>query len=183
MHSEHLLTFTHTFSHSPSDVQAFTSSEKTTVSEDQEVTTRRPVRILLAEDHDDTRDALKLLLELDGYEVIVARDGEEALTAAQERSPDIVITDFDMPKLDGAGLAQALRSETNVLANVPIVVLTAHGWNVIQSAIDAGANIHIAKPVDFAQLNSALGTLVEKIRSGIAAEPRVVTGALEESEA
>ena len=65
-------------------------------------------RVLLAEDHDDTRDALRMLLEMNGYEVLAARDGEEALRLATEARPDVVITDYDMPRVDGAEVARQL---------------------------------------------------------------------------
>ena len=129
----------------------------------------RPVRILVAEDHDDTREALTLLLELEGYEVCAARDGQEALTLALERRPDIVITDFDMPRMDGAGLSRALRASSHRLGNIPIVVLTALGWSLVQRAMEAGADMHMAKPVDFNLLGATLAGLVNRIREASSA--------------
>jgi CheY-like chemotaxis protein len=122
-----------------------------------------PVRILLAEDHDDTRDALTLLLEMEGYEVDAARDGQEALALALERRPDIVVTDFDMPRLDGAGLSQALRSSSDRLRRVPIVLLTALSFSLAERAMEAGADMHIAKPVDFNVLGATLARLVNNV--------------------
>jgi CheY-like chemotaxis protein len=119
-------------------------------------------RVLLAEDHDDTRDALKLLLEMQGYEVLAARNGEEALALALEASPDVVITDYDMPRLDGAGLARELRSMTQKFANLPILVLTALNQTLVEQAMDAGADAYIAKPVDFQTLESALRMFVSR---------------------
>lgn len=119
-------------------------------------------RILVAEDHDDTRDALRLLLEMQGYEVLAARDGEEALAIALENPPDIVITDFDMPRLDGAGLARQLRSMQQHIGRLPIFVLTALNQSMIQDAMLAGADAYIAKPVDFQALESTLKKHVRK---------------------
>jgi DNA-binding response OmpR family regulator len=116
---------------------------------------RRP-KVLLAEDHDDTRDALTMLLELQGYDVLPARDGTEALRLAMEASPDVVITDYDMPKLDGAGLARRLRSMASRFGNVPILLLTALSRKMVEHAMEAGADAYISKPVDFQTLEATL---------------------------
>lgn len=121
----------------------------------------RRVRVLVAEDHDDTREALRLLLELEGYDVYTARNGKEALEAALEVRPDVVITDFDMPEMDGASLSRALRAHAGRLGKVPILVLTALGWSLIQRAMEAGADLHIPKPVDFHVLGETLEQVVE----------------------
>lgn len=117
-------------------------------------------RVLLAEDHDDTRDALAMLLQLKGYEVLTARDGEEALRLAAKARPDVVITDFDMPRVDGAELARQLRSMQPTFDEVPILVLTALGPTMVVRAMEAGADAYIAKPVDFQTLDAALQELV-----------------------
>jgi CheY-like chemotaxis protein len=117
-------------------------------------------RVLIAEDHADTRDALKLLLELQGYDVLAARDGEEALALALEVKPDVIITDFDMPRLDGAGLARELRAMSTKFDDVPILVLTALNQTMVERAMEAGANAYIAKPVDFKTLELTLRVFV-----------------------
>jgi CheY-like chemotaxis protein len=124
---------------------------------------KRRVRVLVAEDHEDTREALKLLLELEGYEVHAAKNGREALATALEIRPDVVITDFDMPEMDGASLSRALRSHSNRIGRVPIVVLTALGWSLIQRAMEAGADMHIPKPVDFHVLGQTLDQVVRDL--------------------
>lgn len=123
--------------------------------------TGRP-RVLLAEDHDDTRDALSMLLELQGYEVLLAKDGEEALNVALQGSPDVVITDYDMPKLDGAGFARELRALSHPIGTVPILVLTALNQSMVENAMQAGANAYVAKPVDFHTLERTLSGLVRR---------------------
>ena len=119
-------------------------------------------RILLAEDHDDTREALALLLEMHGYEVILARDGHEALTLAIAGHPDIVLTDYDMPGLDGAGLARKLRELSGQFSRLPILVLTALNQRMIEPALEAGANAYIPKPIDFQMLEMALASYVSR---------------------
>ena len=122
---------------------------------------RRPY-ILIVEDHDDTREALKLLLELQGYDVRAARDGVEALTYVNETPPDVVITDYDMPRLDGAGLAREIRARADRLGHLPILVLTALGQGLVKAAMDAGADAYIAKPVDFHTLETTLRMFVSR---------------------
>jgi CheY-like chemotaxis protein len=119
-------------------------------------------KVLLAEDHDDTRDALSMLLELQGYEVLAAKDGEEALQVALQVAPDVVITDYDMPKLDGAGLARQLRSLSHPVGNIPILVLTALNQSMVAQAMEAGADAYVSKPVDFQTLERTLDGLVRK---------------------
>jgi len=119
-------------------------------------------RVLLAEDHDDTRDALRMLLEMNGYEVLAARDGEEALRLATEARPDVVITDYDMPLADGAEVARQLRSMRPATDTVPILLLTALHQGMVEPAMEAGANAYISKPVDFQTLSAALRTFVNR---------------------
>jgi CheY-like chemotaxis protein len=125
-----------------------------------EKTPRR--HVLIVEDHTDTRDALKLLLELQGYEVRAAQDGLEALSMIEERLPDVVITDYDMPRLDGAGLARELRARATRIGHVPILVLTALGQGLVKEAMDAGADAYIAKPVDFHTLETTIEMVVPR---------------------
>jgi two-component system, OmpR family, KDP operon response regulator KdpE len=122
---------------------------------------RRP-RVLVAEDHDDTREALRLLLELQGYEVVVARDGEEALDVAMESPPDVIITDYDMPRMDGAAFARELRSRSLRFASIPILVLTALNQSMVEKALVAGADAYISKPVDFVTLQATLSSFVRR---------------------
>lgn len=122
---------------------------------------RRP-RVLVAEDHDDTREALRLLLEMQGYEVVAARDGQEALALAVENRPDVVITDYDMPRMDGASLARELRSQASHFDQLPILLLTALNQTMVEHAMIAGANAYIPKPVDFVTLNATLANYVQR---------------------
>jgi CheY-like chemotaxis protein len=118
-------------------------------------------RVLLAEDHDGTREALKMLLELNGYEVFAAKDGEEALRIALQTWPDVVITDFDMPHLDGVGLTRQLRAISSQMHHPVILIVTAVSRAIVERALEAGVDAYIAKPVDFQTLEATLRTLVE----------------------
>ena len=125
-------------------------------------TSSRRLRVLVAEDHDDTREALRLLLEMQGYEVVAARDGKEALALAFETPPDVVITDYDMPRMDGASLARELRSQPSRFDQLPILVLTALNQTMVEHAMVAGADAYIPKPVDFMTLQATLSNYVRR---------------------
>src|SRR3982750_2486742 len=97
---------------------------------------RRAVRtILLAEDHADSREMLAVMLEMDGYRVVRAQDGLEALDLAQNDVPDLIT-----PRMNGIDLIRAIRSAEQSLAAVPIVAITAYGSSFCLEARDAGAN-------------------------------------------
>jgi CheY-like chemotaxis protein len=83
------------------------------------------VKLLLAEDDEFSRDMLVRRLERQGFEMIAAADGREALLAARQHRPDLIIMDLDMPILDGRGAMRALKSDPHTF-KIPIIVLTAH---------------------------------------------------------
>jgi CheY-like chemotaxis protein len=116
-----------------------------------------PAMILLVEDDEAIRMAVRELLEAEGYEVITAGDGEEALRHLSQTLPALVITDLQMPNVDGAQLCQRLRSDSRT-ADVPIVVLTAaHRTEVVEKQVDA----ILRKPFD---IDALLGTIAQFIR-------------------
>ena len=112
-------------------------------------------RILLAEDHLDSREALCALLEAFGFEVVEAANGAEAVELARQRAPDLVLMDIMMPEVDGFEATRRLRGfpETR---DIPIITLTAME-GAESDAIEAGADDFLAKPI-----NS--GQLLEKVR-------------------
>lgn len=116
--------------------------------------------VLLAEDHDDSREMLAVMLEIDGYAVVRAADGIQALRLARSSPPDLVITDVHMPLLNGIELIRALRKSTGGLASVPILAISAHGSSLCLEARDAGANVTIAKPLAFDRVRAAVTELV-----------------------
>src|SRR5258706_8630777 len=86
---------------------------------------RDRVRVLFVEDDPSVAQMYKLKLELDGYDVEVASDGEQALEVARRQAPDIIFLDIRLPKLDGFGVLEALREDPKT-ANVPVVILSNH---------------------------------------------------------
>ncbi|MFN8001726.1 MAG: response regulator [Acidobacteriota bacterium] len=82
--------------------------------------------ILVVEDYQNIRVTLTELLRLQGFDVITARDGDEGFSQAIQHQPDLVITDLNMPILDGVELARLIRREDGQLGNVPIIALSAN---------------------------------------------------------
>ena len=102
--------------------------------------------ILIAEDHLDSRDALRALLESFGYRVLVAVDGRQAVDMAVAEAPDLVLMDIMMPEMDGFEATRRLRNNART-ANTPIIAVTAME-GAQQLALQAGANDFVRKPVD-----------------------------------
>src|SRR5687768_16768527 len=99
------------------------------------------VTVLVVDDDRCTRALLGILLEKDGYQIITAEDGIEALAAFEQYIPDIIITDINMPRLNGIDLIRLVRSSSGGAATTPIIALTADTEDKIGEAQRAGANI------------------------------------------
>ena len=102
--------------------------------------------ILVAEDHLDSRDALKTLLEAVGYEVVVAVNGLQAVTNALDMHPALILMDVMMPEMDGLAATRALRKEA-AMRDVPIVALTALE-GIRERVLEAGCDDYVMKPID-----------------------------------
>ncbi len=102
--------------------------------------------ILIAEDHADSREALRVLLEASGYRVHVARDGREAIERAHAVHPDLILMDIMMPELDGLEATRTLRASEE-FRQVPILALTALEGSR-EHALEAGCDDHMLKPLD-----------------------------------
>jgi CheY-like chemotaxis protein len=110
----------------------------------------------VAEDHEDTRDMLRTLLERRGLAVVEAGDGFEALEAAGRERPDLILMDGGLPLLDGFAATRRLR-DMPALSAVPIVFLSGHaGPQHRTAALDAGCDEYVVKPFDLARLDTVL---------------------------
>jgi DNA-binding response OmpR family regulator len=118
-------------------------------------------KILLVEDSDDAREALARLLELDHFTVVTAGDGVKGLSAAKAEHPDLIITDINMPNMNGIEMIRELREEDD-FRDVPILVITAYGHTVSTQAIEVGADSVMTKPVEYDELSDT----VEKLLAG-----------------
>lgn len=112
-------------------------------------TAKAPIRrVLIADDHDDTRSMLRLVLELNGYMVSEATDGETVVKLTENERPDIVLMDFGLPILDGLGALQTIRG-TAAISATPVIFLTGRAEPAPQKAArEHGCNGYLVKPVD-----------------------------------
>jgi len=119
-----------------------------------------PLRILVAEDHLDSRDALRALLEAFGYAVLVAGNGKEAIEAALRAAPDLILMDMMMPVMDGFEATRQLRLLRQTSAT-PIIAVTAME-GAQELALNAGADEYVRKPIDVRLLLSKVRELLQR---------------------
>ena len=116
--------------------------------------------VLLVEDTEDNRFMMRRLLEMSGYAVVEARNGEEAVRIAKEKRPQIILMDLSLPIIDGLAATRRIR-QLPELENVPIVAVSAHDTADFHSeALAAGCNSYITKPIDFSELEVLIGRLL-----------------------
>ncbi|HKP86924.1 MAG TPA: response regulator [Blastocatellia bacterium] len=113
-----------------------------------------PAKILVVEDHVDTRDALALILEREQFTVLTAGDGSEGLDKATRYHPDLIITDIMMPILDGIKMIERLRAVPD-FSQLPIIVISAYSEKTAE-AMRAGANCALSKPITVSLLISTI---------------------------
>ena len=119
-------------------------------------------RILLADDDRAIREALTRALTLEGYEVVQAPDGAQALTLIESSQPDAAILDVMMPNVDGLTVCRVLRAERN---RIPILMLTARTETPDRVAgLDAGADDYLPKPFELDELLARLRALLRRAR-------------------
>ena len=116
-------------------------------------------KILVVDDTTDTRDILHLYLKGAGYTVFLAADGGEGLYQAKMDEPDLIITDINMPNLDGLGMIRELRA-IGQFAETPIIALTAYGEEQLEKAREAGANEAMTKPMSLEELVKLVNSLL-----------------------
>jgi CheY-like chemotaxis protein len=119
-------------------------------------------KVLYVEDYQLHRDMLAEMLALGGFEVDVAADGLEGVAKAQAWRPDVILTDLQMPRMNGFQAIKKLRSLEET-AKIPIISLSAKiGELYKQQALAAGANEHLTKPVNPAQLILTINAYLSK---------------------
>jgi class 3 adenylate cyclase len=107
-----------------------------------------PPRILIVDDNETNRDILHTRLSMHGYDLKQAADGEEALAAAKEHLPDLILLDIMMPKIDGIEVCRRLKNDAT-LPFMPIILTTAKADSKdIVSGLEAGADEYLTKPID-----------------------------------
>ena len=108
-----------------------------------------PERTVLAVDDDlDTLNIITLKLQANGFKVITARDGEQALRIVRERCPDLIVMDVMMPKLSGLQTARLIKFDAKSRA-IPLILLTARTQEEDKTiGLKVGANVYLTKPFD-----------------------------------
>jgi CheY-like chemotaxis protein len=108
--------------------------------------------IMVVEDYDDTRMLLKQGLEMLGYSVLEASNGQEAVDIADRERPDLILMDLDLPILDGIAATQRIRQQEH-MESVPIVAVTAYPLSYSRvKAFAKGCNEYMPKPIDMSEL-------------------------------
>jgi DNA-binding NarL/FixJ family response regulator len=119
-------------------------------------------RILIIEDQPQMRRNLATILEMEGFEVLVAENGNAGIDRARNSKPDLIICDVMMPELDGYGVLRALRGEKTT-ATIPFVFLTAKGEKIDQrTGMNLGADDYLTKPVARTDLLASVKVRLEK---------------------
>src|SRR6059036_1964511 len=118
-----------------------------------------PPTILLVDDEDAVQKLLTYPLEREGYRVVSARDGEEALTRFAEENPDLVVLDIMLPRVDGLEVCKRLRARSTV----PIIMLTARDDELDKVVgLELGADDYITKPFSIREFRSRVRALLRR---------------------
>ncbi len=144
---------------SPDETTHALSSDEHAQRETEELS-KHDYLILVVDDMVDNQIILSLDLQKQGYRVVTASDGEEAVRVASLSNPDLILMDIGMPQLDGLEATRRIR-ENEALRNVPVIALTAFGTGGFQrAAYDAGFEGYLVKPIDFPRLHELIRRLL-----------------------
>ena len=120
----------------------------------------RDFLVLVVDDVIDNVTVISLNLQQQGYRVVTAADGEQAVKVAAQTNPDIILMDIGMPEMDGLTAARRIR-ESESLKSVPIVAVTAFSTAGFQrAAYDVGFDAYLTKPIDFDRLHDLVRSLL-----------------------
>jgi two-component system, cell cycle response regulator DivK len=116
---------------------------------------------MVVEDSADTRNVISLTLQEQGYGVITARNGQEAVDIARKSCPDLILMDLNMPFMDGLTATEQIRGCEELCREVPILAITAYdAYGMKDAALEAGCNGYILKPLDLDRLNDIVGRVL-----------------------
>jgi len=129
------------------------------------------IKILVVDDDPDIRDILKISLSEENYEVLEAADGEEALKAIGSKAPDLVLLDYNIPKIDGRKVCQRVKHDL-LLRHLPIIMVTGKGdINDRVGGLDAGADDYIVKPFEPKELLARIRMVLRRSEIDLEANP------------
>jgi len=119
-------------------------------------------KILLVDDEVDALAALKVALGADGYNVVEALDGLEALRMARSENPDVILLDIMMPGMDGFEVCKQLKSDTQ-LNTIPVIMLTAKGEvDDKVEGLEMGADDYVTKPFNLKELKARIKSVIRR---------------------
>ncbi|MFZ6002978.1 MAG: response regulator transcription factor [Actinomycetota bacterium] len=118
--------------------------------------------VLVVEDDPVILRLLEVNFDLEGFDVLLAQDGEEGLAVARAKRPDVIVTDIMMPKLTGLEMVEALRADPATAA-IPVVLLSAKAQTSdLKTGIDAGADDYVTKPFEPLDLIDRVNALLSR---------------------
>jgi len=118
--------------------------------------------VLLVEDTEDNRFMMRRLLEMTGYRVLEARNGQEAVKLAAETRPSLILMDLSLPIIDGLAATRLIRKLPGC-ESIPIIVVSAHDTADFQEeALSAGCDGYVTKPIDFNALEAQIARFLEQ---------------------
>ncbi len=117
--------------------------------------------VLVVDDDPVIQKLLQVNFEMEGYDVVIAGDGEEGLALAREERPDVVLLDVMMPKMNGLDVAAAMRAD-EITEAIPIIMLSAKAQaSDVQAGLDLGVDDYVTKPFDPLELLERVGALLD----------------------
>ena len=117
-------------------------------------------KILLVEDNEMNRDMLSRRLQRKGHEVVIAVDGQEAVTMAQSQAPDLILMDISLPVMDGLEATRQIKGVPE-MQSIPIIGLTAHAMaGDREKSLEAGCDDYDTKPIDLKRLLEKMQALL-----------------------
>jgi CheY-like chemotaxis protein len=121
-------------------------------------------KILLVEDNEMNRDMLSRRLVRKGFDVVMAADGGEAVTMAQNEHPDLILMDMSLPVIDGWEATRQVKT-TEITAHIPVIALTAHAMSGDrEKALSAGCDDYDTKPIEMPRLLEKIEALLVRAR-------------------
>jgi len=115
-------------------------------------------KVLAVDDELQMRDLLNLFLTRDGYDVLLASNGEDAIELAEKENPQIILLDIKMPGIDGIEVCRRLKANRKT-QSIPIIVISGLGDHKME-AIEAGADDFINKPIDMLELSTRVKSII-----------------------
>ena len=148
----------------------FATSGLPKLNEDKNSQPAKPIEpkflILVVDDSADNVAMISLALQGQGYRVVTANNGEDAVTVATQTLPNLILMDINLPTLDGLGATRRIL-DNDALRDVPIVATTAFGTEGFQrAAYDAGVSGYLTKPIDLDRMHQLIARLLSPTVSG-----------------